>query len=863
MAETDRTDRPSEAAYAPTHLESGQPTDADSPVSAAAEASPGGESKQIGPYRLIRKLGDGGMGQVWLAEQTEPVRRTVALKLIRAGMYDDEVLQRFRAERQSLAMMDHPAIAKVFDAGATADGQPYFVMEYVPGAPITKYCDENRLTVRQRLELFMKVCEGVQHAHQKAMLHRDLKPANILVAEMDGKAVPRIIDFGLAKAATPEAGETLLTRVGAFVGTPGYMSPEQASGSGDVDTRTDVYALGVVLYALLAGDEPFDSTQWTTQPFHEVMRQLQEYEPPPPSTRIRSDHATLAARALLRSAEPGQLQTQLHGDLDWITMKAMEKDRERRYGSPAELAEDIQRYLANEPVKARPASTAYRIRKYVRRHRAGVAVASALVLLLAAFAVAEAVQIRRVTRERDRANRITAFLQQIFKVNDPSQARGNSITARELLDRASKEIDTGLAGDPEEQAQMFDVMGNVYGSLGLYPEAESLERRAVAIREKLLGPNHPDTLASMYSLAFLLRRDGREDEAEKLQRKVLATERRVLGPKDPRTADSIAQLAGILVEEGHYADAEQLNREALALDEQIYGADSVQTALSENHLGDTLLREGHYAEAEKLQRQALDVMERTLGSDAPDTLRTMGYLAEALQDLGRYREEEALLRQTVEIQRRVLGPDHPSTLQTMSILAEAIGHQGRYDEAEKLERLVVEGLSRTISPDGRVLLVAKSNLGATLLNEKKYAESEALLREVVEADRRALGSDHPDSQTAVLNLANTLMEAGQYPEAETLYRQALAVDRRVLRPDHPDTAITLYDLGCVTAHEGRKTEAIAFLTEAVDHGLSRLGDLGMPKDPDLQSLHSDPRFTALVAHAKEAAQAKGGAPQAH
>ena len=862
MAETDRDDRLSKAAYAPTHLDSGQPADADSPVSAMAEASLAGEPRQIGPYRLIRKLGDGGMGQVWLAEQTEPVRRTVALKLIRAGMYDDEVLQRFRAERQSLAMMDHPAIAKVFDAGATADGQPYFVMEYVPGAPITKYCDEKRLTVRQRLELFIKVCEGVQHAHQKAMLHRDLKPANILVAEVDGKAGPRIIDFGLAKAATPEAGQTLFTRVGAFVGTPGYMSPEQASGSGDVDTRTDVYALGVVLYALLAGDEPFDSTQWTTRPFHEVMRQLQEYEPPPPSTRIRSDHATLAARASMRSAEPRQLQTQLHGDLDWITMKAMEKDRERRYGSPAELAEDIQRYLANEPVKARPASTGYRIRKYVRRHRAGVAVASVLVLLLAAFAVAEAVQIRRVTRERDRANRITAFLQQIFKVNDPSQARGNSITARELLDRASKEIDTGLAGDPDEQAQMFDVMGNVYGSLGLYPEAESLERRSVAIRQKLLGPNHPDTLASMYSLAFLMRRDGREDEAEKLQREVLETERRVLGPKDPRTAESIAQLGGILVERGQYADAEGLDREALALDEQIYGPESTQTAVAKSQLGDTLLREGHYAEAEELQRQALDVMQRGLGSDAPETLRTRAYLAEALQDLGRYREEEALLRQTVEIQRRVLGPDHPTTMQTMSLLAGAIGRQGRYEEAEKLDRLVVEGLSRTMSPGSRVLLVAKSNLGGVLLNEKKYAESEALLREVVDADRRALGSDHPDTQSAVLNLANTLMEAGSYPEAETLYRQVLAVERRVLRPDHPDTAITLYDLGCVTAHEGRKAEAISYLTEAVDHGLSRPGDLGMPQDPDLESLHGDPRFTVLVAHAQEAAQAKGGAPRA-
>jgi eukaryotic-like serine/threonine-protein kinase len=868
LDEGDRTERIPDSGYAPTLMDSRSASNADSAApgagSVAAEPPAEEQSKVIGPYRLIRKLGDGGMGQVWLAEQTEPVRRQVALKLIRAGMYDDEVVQRFRAERQSLAMMDHPSIAKVFDAGATPDGQPYFVMEYVPGVPITRYCDEKRLTVRQRLELFIKVCEGVQHAHQKAMVHRDLKPANILVAEVNGKPVPRIIDFGLAKATTPVVGsETMFTRVGSFVGTPGYMSPEQAGGSGDVDTRTDVYSLGVVLYALLAGDEPFDSTQWANQPFHEVLRQLQEYEPATPSTRIRSDQASLAARAGMRSAEPRQLEMQLRGDLDWITMKALEKDRERRYGSPVELAEDISRYLDNQPVKARPASTGYRVQKYVRRHRAGVVVASGLVLLLAAFAVVEAVQVRRVTRERDRANRITAFLQQIFQVNDPSQARGNTITARELLDRASKEIDTGLAGDPEEQAQMLDVMGNVYTSLGLYDQAEPLVRRSLAIRQKALGAENPATLASMDSLAYLLHRDGRDADAESVQREALEIERRVLRPKDPRTVNSMSQLAGILADRGHYPDAEKLNREVLDLDEQIDGPESQQAIMAESHLGDTLLREGHDVEAEKLERQALESAQRVMGSDNPETLRIMGYLGEVLQREAHYREEEQLLRQTVEIQRRVLGPDHPHTLQSMETLAAAIERQGRHEEAEKLQRTVVQELTQTMSPDSRSLLVAKSELGSTLLAEKRYAEAEAVLREVVDADRRALGPDHPDTQSAVQDLANTLMEAGSYTEAESLYRQVLAVERRVLRPDHPDTAITLYNLGCVTAHEGRRTEAISFLTEAVDHGLSAFGDRAMARDPDLQSLHGDSRFTALVARAQQVAQAKSAASGAH
>jgi len=364
------------------------------------------EPQSIGPYQLIHKLGEGGMGQVWLAEQTAPVKRTVAVKLIRVGRLDDEVLQRFQAERQSLAVMDHPTIAKVFDAGSTSDGQPYFVMEYVPGVPITQYCDRKRLSIKHRLELFIKVCEGVQHAHQKAIIHRDLKPANILVADVDGKPVPRIIDFGVAKATRTEVtGETMMTRVGGFVGTPGYMSPEQADGTGDIDTRSDVYSLGVILYVLLTGTEPFDTTNWRQQPFHEVLRQLREAEPSTPSSNLRSQKASSSSISQLRGTHVKQLEMLLRGDLDWITMKALEKDRVRRYGTPMELAGDLNRYLNNQPVLARPASTFYRLQKYVRRHRVGVTVAAGLVLLLIAFAATQAAQLRRLAQERDRANR--------------------------------------------------------------------------------------------------------------------------------------------------------------------------------------------------------------------------------------------------------------------------------------------------------------------------------------------------------------------------------------------------------------------------------------------------------------------------
>jgi eukaryotic-like serine/threonine-protein kinase len=399
----------------------------------------------IGPYVLIRKLGEGGMGQVWLAEQTAPVKRQVALKLIKGGWYDSEVIQRFESERQSLAVMNHPAIAKVFDAGSTKDGQPYFVMEYVDGPPITRYCDQKKLNIRERLELFIKVCEGVQHAHQKAIIHRDLKPSNILVTEVDEKATPRIIDFGIAKAISsqPGADQTQFTEMGALLGTRGFISPEQADPNVlDVDTRTDVYSLGALLYVLLTGMLPFDSEGGKRKPIDEALRQLREEDPPSPSTKINTEMETATAAAEGRGTEPKQLVKLLRGDLDWITMKAVEKDRARRYGTPSELAADIERYLENRPVVARPASLGYRFGKYVRRHRIGVSAAGGLALILTGFMITQTVELRRITQERDRATRerdranrereratrITDFMTGMFKVSDPGRARGNNIT---------------------------------------------------------------------------------------------------------------------------------------------------------------------------------------------------------------------------------------------------------------------------------------------------------------------------------------------------------------------------------------------------------------------------------------------------
>ena len=822
---------------------------------AAAERTVVREPISIGPYRLVRKLGEGGMGQVWLAEQTAPVQRQVALKLIKVGRYDDSVLQRFYAERQSLAIMEHPSIAKVFDAGATPDGQPYFVMEYVPGLPISDYCDQKRFKIRERLELFVKVCEGVQHAHQKAIMHRDLKPANILVVEVDGKPVPRIIDFGLAKAVSrPVDGETLFTQMGGWVGTPGYMSPEQADPNVmDVDTRTDVYSLGAVLYILLTGSLPFEAKDRRKQRVEDLLRQLREEDPPRPSTKIGGQNEFSKATAAIRGTEPKELASLLHGDLDWITMKALEKDRARRYGTPMELAVDIGRYLANEPIVARPASPTYRLRKYVRRHRVSVTVVTGIVLLLAGFAGMQAVQIRRVTRERDRANRLTDFMLHIFKVSDPSESRGNSITARELLDKASMDIDTGLAGDPALQALMLHTMGEVYDSLGLSSRAEALFARAVEIRARTLGQENPDTLESRSFLDREASQQGRYAEAEKMQRETLDIERRVLRPNDPKIADSMNQLAWILRKEGHYSESEKLYREAFDMRRRVLGPDSRETLGTASNLANLLTEEGSYVEAEKLGSETLGIQQKALGAEHPDTLSSMSALAGILDDEARYPESEKLYRQTVEMMRRVLGPEHRVTLSTTSDLAVVLEEEDRYSEAEKTQRATLESQQRVLGAESPFALNTMGDLARTLQHEQHYAEAEKLCRQTLEIRRRVLGPEARGTLGAMNSLAVTLAMEKHYGEAEKLYRETLDTRRRILGPDNPETASSYLNLGYLEAREGNKEQALSFITQAVDHGLSPSGDLGLETDSVLAFLHGDPRFTALVAHAKEKA----------
>ncbi|MCP3983042.1 MAG: serine/threonine protein kinase [bacterium] len=800
------------------------------------ELKPGGS---IGHYSILRLLGEGGMGEVWEAEQREPVRRRVALKLIKAGMSTKQVVARFESERQALALMDHPNIARVFDAGATERGRPYFVMEYVRGERITTYCDRHRLTTRQRLELFLEVCDGVQHAHHKGVIHRDIKPSNLLVSIQDDRPTPKIIDFGVAKATSqPLTSKTMVTQLGMLIGTPEYMSPEQAETTTlDIDTRTDVYSLGVVLYELLVGAPPFEFDELRVAGVDELRRKVREDEAPRPSLRFTSLGGRSTRIAAERRTDPPSLARQLRGELDWIVMRALEKDRTRRYASPAEIAGDIHRHLNDEPVLAGPPSAVYRVRKFVRRHRLGVIAASMVLLALLVGATATTFGMLRAQsaeagarRDAATAEQVSGFLVGLFQVSDPSRARGNTITAREILDQGAGRIRDELIEQPEVQARMMATIGAVYRGLGLYDPAQDLLEEALVIRETHLAPDDPAILWNLFDLAWLAMELNDYARAAEITERFMPLAHRILDPDSAEFARVLAGVGMVRWDEQRYAESEELLSDAIAIwDRQTSVSDPFMgTAL--DGLGRALARKDQLDQALENLKRAQTFRRRTLGPDHPDMAASMIFLADVHERRGEHAQAQALHRRALELVERTRGADHPIMVEALRLNAGFLHHRGEVDKARSFyERALdlAEQVARPVDQDLPGLVEEYADL---LVGLGEY-EGVRALHDRVLAFFDPQGVDHPSYSPIAYHLGQILANRQAYEEARFYAERALAARERNLAPDDESLAWTLNLTARTWEYTGKLEEATALFERALGIVERERSD-----DPDLSWL---------------------------
>ena len=875
-----------------------------------ADMPPENVGSVIGPYKLLQQIGQGGFGVVYMAEQEKPVRRVVALKIIKPGMDTGQVIARFESERQALALMDHANIARVLDAGATASGHPYFVMELVKGVPITEFCDKNHLLPEARLKLFVDVCHAIQHAHHKGIIHRDIKPSNVMVTLQDGVPVVKVIDFGVAKATVQKLTErTLFTAYGQMVGTPEYMSPEQAEMSGlDIDTRSDVYSLGVLLYELLTGTTPLEAGRLRVAAYAEMQRLIQEEEPPRPSTRLSSLGVTGTVVAGNRGLDVKRLVQLLAGDLDWVAMKALEKDRNRRYATPGSFAEDVERYLSDEAIQARPPSTAYRLKKLVQRNRGAVFTAAIVALALlsgtaisawqavrathaerASLAAAKAekvaaesarlsAQTARVAAESEKEakqealaretetkavlgfveNRILAAARPLGETG----GLGREVTLRKAIESALPYVEKSFASQPLIEARLRLTLGWSFSLLGDAKTAAEQHEAARAIYTRLRGPDHRDTLNSMLQLARCYDDLGRYPDALELRTQALAQIKAKLGADHPLTLEGMNELAESYMSIGRHADARNLHERTLALRKAKLGADHPDTLTSMNNLARSYTGLGLYTEAAKLYEETVALMKVKLGPDDSETLISMNGLAIAYFRLSRYAEALKLHEEILSLQKAKLGPDHPLTLHTMTNLANDLDSLGQPNAALKLREETLVLQKAKLGPGHPDTLMSMYNLAVSYDTLGRKADALKLQKELLPLQKAKLGPDHPYTLQTMSTLAVSYAVLGRHAEGIKLLEETLAIQKVKRGPGHPETLVTMYNIACMhaifvpksTDRANEASIAMDCLQRAVAAGFNNLALI--KKDSDLDNLRDREDFKQLVAKL-EAGQGKG------
>ena len=753
---------------------------------------------RIGPFRIVREIGRGGMGTVYQGERDEGgFEQRVAIKVIRRGMDTEDVHRRFLSERRILARLEHPNIARLLDGGVTADGRPYFVMEYIEGVPLTEYLRRQSLGLRDRLCLFQSICQAVDYAHRNLVLHRDLKPSNILITR-DGQ--PKLLDFGVAKLLGSDDRPDTRTRPEGLYLTPAFASPEQARGE-PLTTASDVYALGLLLFELLTGERPFAAGPTRSG---DASRPLAR-EAPRPS----------AVASTLGRAAPVPAH-QMRGDLDVIVATALRPEPARRYESAHRLLADMERYFAGLPILARKDSIGYRGGKFVRRHRWGVGAATAAALALVAALAVFVAQSIRIAGERDKAQRVTALLVDLLQGSDPAEALGDTLTARALLDRSSARIESELSGQPEVQAALLDVVGGLYHSLGLPDQAEPPLRQAVALRRAVLGPEHADVARSLNALGGVLDARGQFDEAEGLFEEALLIRRSRFRPPHAAIAESLNDLGQLLLfARQDFARAEPLLQEALEMRRRLFEPPHRDLAESVHNLALLEQLRGSYPEAADLYRESLAMRRTLFGETHPALLATLNNLALVLQAQGRYQEAEPLLRESLSLRRRLFGPSHPQVALALTNLGLSLRELGRLEEAEDLLRTGLGVAAAGFGPRHPRTATVMSNLADVLRDERELDEAETLYEQSLAIRREALGGDHPHVAFSLNGLGEIARMRGRLAISDSLHRAALELRRSRLGPDHPDVAQSLVGLARTEGDVGAWDDAEGHLREAL------------------------------------------------
>jgi tRNA A-37 threonylcarbamoyl transferase component Bud32 len=816
-----------------------------------------------GKYKLLQKIGEGGMGTVWMADQSEPVKRRVALKLMRVERaHSKTILSRFEAERQAIALMDHPHIARLLDAGATSSGQPFFVMELVKGVPLTDFCDAQKLGIPERLKLFMQICAAVQHAHQKGIIHRDLKPSNILVEAHDGKPVPKVIDFGLAKATTGMqlTEHTLFTAFGSVIGTPLYMAPEQANFNAvDVDTRADIYALGVILYELLTGTTPIARETFKKAALDEMLKLIREQEAPTPSSRLSSSDSAPSVAAN-RQMDPAKLGLIVKGELDWIVLKALAKERERRYETANGFAGDIERFLNQEPVTAGPPTTAYRLRKFVRRNRGQVIAASLVLFTLVGGVIGTTAGLFEARRQAEIARGKeqeandekqkalhAAHEEWRAKQREAERAEGERRAKEREADRAEGERQAKLEADAKrEEAERNlafakkgnEILGSVFAGLDPKKIAESGRPLQDVLRENLTQAvtelegsviGEPLEVAGMQdTLGKSLWGLGEESLAVEVVQKALATRKAKLGPDHPDTLTSMNNLAAVYEASGQLAKAVLLYEETLEKQKATLGADHIDTLTSMNNLAIAYKVSGQFAKATSLLEETLEKRKAKLGREDINTLVSMNNLAAVYQAGGQLAKAVPLYEETLEKTKDKLGPDHPDTLTSMNNLAEAYRASSQLAKALRLHEATLEKRKAKVGRDHPDTLRSLNNLAAAYYAGGQVGKALPLLEETMEKMKAKLGPDHPNTLGSMNNLAVAYLASGQLAKAVPLYEETLEKTKAKLGLDHPDTLTSMNNLAMAYRDNGQVAKVVPLLEETLEKRKTKLS----PDHPD-------------------------------